>query len=303
LDFPAHFDGRRYFNPGGAPLRGLGSALKWMLRRRQDHSPPLERPRNVPVWTGREAAPTVTVVNHTTALLELRGVTILTDPIWSERCSPVSFAGPRRKRPPGIPFNKLPRIDVVLVTHNHYDHLDLPTLRRLRPKLFVAPVGVGRFLEGKGIGPVRELDWGASAPVNGGVVHATPAFHFSGRGVFDRDTTLWCSYMIDSADGLIFFGGDTGFGQHFSWIRERFGAPRAALLPIGAYKPRWFMSPVHMNPAEAAEAHRILGAQLSIAIHNGTFQLADEGIDQPRRELGDVAGFVVPWNGEPVTLA
>jgi len=246
----------------------------------------------------------VTLVNHSTVLLQQCGGNILTDPIWSDRCSPLKFAGPRRHRLPGVDFEHLPPIHTVLLSHNHYDHLDVPTLRRLaarRVSQFVAPLGLRQFLESQNIGPVHELDWGDSLAVRGATIHACPAFHFSGRGLFDRNRTLWSSYMIESDFGMSYFAADTAFGPHFAWIRERFGPPRVALLPIGAYEPRWFMSAVHMNPEDALEAHRILGAGTSIAIHHGTFQLADEAIDTPRRRLLKCAppeSFLVLDNGQ-----
>ena len=245
----------------------------------------------------------VTLVNHSTVLLQQPGCHILTDPIWAERCSPFSFVGPRRHRLPGVEFDRLPLIHTVLLSHNHYDHLDLSALRRLSARggaAFVVPLGLARFLESHGVAPVRELDWGESCAVPGATIHAVPAFHFSGRSPFDRDKTLWCGYMIESAFGHVYFAADTGFGPHFGWIRDRFGPPRAALLPIGAYEPGWFMSPVHMNPEEALEAHRILGARTSIAIHHGTFQLADEAVDEPARRLracGAPESFLILDNG------
>jgi len=244
------------------------------------------------------------MVNHATVLIQQAGSNILTDPIWSERCGPVSWIGPRRHRAPGVEFDHLPPIDTVLLSHNHYDHLDVPTLRRLSARggmTFVAPLGVARSLASRGIGPVRELDWGDSLGAPGATIHSVPAFHFSARGLLDRNRSLWCGYMIESNFGLIYFAADTAFGPHFGWIRERFGATRVALLPIGAYEPRWFMSPIHMNPEEAVEAHHILGASSSIAIHHGTFQLADEAIDTPRGQLLACAprsSFLVLDNGQ-----
>jgi len=250
----------------------------------------------------------VTLVNHATVLVQQPDCNILTDPIWSDRCGPVSFAGPRRHRLPGVEFDRLPAIHAVLVSHNHYDHLDLPTLRRMRARggtTFVAPLGVAPFLKSGGIAPVHELDWGESVAVSGASIHAVPAFHFSGRGLFDRNRTLWCGYIVESALGAVYFAGDTAFGPHFHWIRERFGPPRLALLPIGAYEPPWFMAPVHMNPEEAARAHHILGAATSIAIHHGTFQLADEALDAPRERLMACAphdSFLILDNGQSLLL-
>jgi L-ascorbate metabolism protein UlaG (beta-lactamase superfamily) len=175
-----------------------------------------------------------------------------------------------------------------LISHNHYDHLDLPTLRRLAARggsTFVTPARVARLLRAENIAPVRELDWGGSLPLGGTTIHSVPALHFSGRGLFDRNRTLWCGYVIEYRDQLVYFAGDTAFGPHFAAIRERFGSPRLAFLPIGAYEPRWFMSAVHMAPEEAVMAHGILGAATSVAIHHGTFQLTDEGLDTPKAQL------------------
>jgi L-ascorbate metabolism protein UlaG (beta-lactamase superfamily) len=161
--------------------------------------------------------------------------------------------------------------------------------------------GVARLLRSEHIGTVYELDWGESLQLAQTTIHSVPALHFSARGVFDRNRTLWCGYMIECRERLVYFAGDTAFGDHFAQIRARFGAPRLALLPIGAYEPRWFMSPVHMAPDEAVRAHAILGARTSIAIHHGTFQLADEGIDTPKKQLIACVGqasFVVLKNGQ-----
>jgi L-ascorbate metabolism protein UlaG (beta-lactamase superfamily) len=249
-----------------------------------------------------------TLVNHSTLLLQQRGSNILTDPIWSERASPVSWAGPRRLRQPGVGWESLPRIDTVLISHNHYDHLDLPTLRRLHARggaTFVVPSGVGRLLRSENIGPVHELDWGESLSLAGVTIHCVPALHFSSRTPFDRNRTLWCGYMLQMPERMVYFAADTAFGSHFAQIREKFGPPHVAFLPIGAYEPRWFMSPVHMGPDEAVNAHRILGAKTSVAIHHGTFQLADEAIDTPAQQLIRCAGdafFLILNNGQAATF-
>jgi L-ascorbate metabolism protein UlaG (beta-lactamase superfamily) len=216
----------------------------------------------------------------------------------------VSWAGPRRRRKQGVAWDDLPRIDVVLISHDHYDHLDLPTLRRLSARgesTFIVPIGVGRLLRSENIGPVHELDWGESLTLPAFTVHSVPAIHFSGRGISNRNETLWCGYVIEFGERKVYYAGDTAFGDHFATIRERFGPPNLALLPIGAYEPRWFMSPVHMGPDEAVKAHKILGASQSIAIHHGTFQLADEGLDTPGKLLRKCAGserFLILNNGQ-----
>jgi len=308
--FPRHFDGKKFFNPNGARVRGFADLLRWERTRKAERSPgfvaDVEPSRPPPRVEGREVR--VTLVNHSTVLLQHGGLNILTDPIWSERASPFQWIGPRRHRAPGVRWEDLPRIDIVLVSHNHYDHLDLPTLHRLAGGggcRFVVPTGVARPLRSERIGPVHELDWGEWVELAGTTIHCVPAMHFSARGIFDRDRTLWCGFAIDTEQGIVYFAGDTSFGDHFAQIRERFGAPRLALLPIGAYEPRWFMSPVHMGPDEAARTHEILGAGTSIAIHHGTFQLGDEAIDTPRRELANCApgeSFLALGNGESVTL-
>ena len=181
---------------------------------------------------------------------------ILTDPIWSERASPVSWAGPRRRRAPGIEFRNLPPIDLVLISHDHYDHLDLPTLRRLaalRSCAFVAPAGTASLLSSHGIAPLHVLDWGESFRSGDCAVHSVPAVHFSGRSIFGRNRSLWCGYVIESHGRMIYFAGDTAYGKHFAQIRDRLGAPHLALLPIGAYEPRWFMSPRAHGPRRSRE--------------------------------------------------
>jgi L-ascorbate metabolism protein UlaG (beta-lactamase superfamily) len=311
VPFPRHFDGKRFFNPDAPQAPGFLDALRWKLTSRPERCPGFVS--DVELTKPPSAVDSdqlrVTLINHATVLLQQSGSHILTDPVWSERASPLTWAGPRRRRSPGVRWEDLPRIDTVLLSHNHYDHLDLAALRRLAnggQSQFIAPAGVGRLLRSERIGPVHELDWGESLPIAGGVIHSVPALHFSARGIFDRNRTLWRGYVIEATNRMVYFAGDTAFGSHFAQIRERFGAPLLALLPIGAYEPRWFMSSVHMGPEDAVKAHRILGAETSIAIHHGTFQLADEGLDTPKRRLGECApgnSFVALDNGQSVTLA
>jgi L-ascorbate metabolism protein UlaG (beta-lactamase superfamily) len=308
--YPKHFDGKRFFNPAAPQARGLLDTLRWKLTSRPEPSPgsilDVEPSKPPSAVAGNELL--VTMINHSTLLLQQSGSHILTDPIWSQRASPLTWVGPCRHRAPGVRWADLPRVDTVLLSHNHYDHLDLATLRRLADRgqsQFIVPAGVGRLLRSRTIGPVQELDWGESLPLGRTTIHSVPALHFSSRGLFDRNRTLWCGYAIEAAGRLVYFAGDTAFGDHFAVIRERFGTPRLALLPIGAYGPRWFMSPVHMAPEDAVKAHRILGAQTSIAIHHGTFQLSDDGLDTPKKRLAECApgdSFLVLNNGQSATF-
>jgi L-ascorbate metabolism protein UlaG (beta-lactamase superfamily) len=304
---PRYFDGKRYFNPTAKQVRGFADLIRWQRSSRPEPSPKFveDVKPSTPPPRVEGGGLRITMVNHSTLLIQQRGINLLTDPIWSERASPLRWIGPKRHRRPGVAWDDLPEIDMVLISHNHYDHLDLPTLRLLEGRgkpAFLVPMGVGRLLRDERIGPVQEFDWGGRAAVGGCAVHCVPAQHFSGRRLFDRNATLWCGYVIECAGRTVYFAADTGFGEHFVWIREKFGAPDVALLPIGAYEPRWFMSPVHMAPAEAVQAHRILGARTSIAIHHGTFRLTDEALDTPKRALMEAAAgnpsFVVLGNGE-----
>jgi L-ascorbate metabolism protein UlaG (beta-lactamase superfamily) len=289
-EFPRHFDGKRFYNPNAPRVGGFRDLIRWKLSTRPERSPRFVSDVKQTIPLPRIEGPELraTFVNHSTVLLQQKNFNILTDPIWSERVSPFSWIGPRRHRIPGVSWQDLPPIDTVLLSHNHYDHLDLPTLRRLAARgnsTFIVPAGVAKLLRSKNIGPVQELDWGESHALPGFTIHSVPALHFSSRGLFDRNRTLWCGYMIECQGRLVYFAGDTAFGPHFAQIRKKFGSPHLALLPIGAYLPRWFMSPVHMDPEGAVKAHEILGAKTSIAIHHGTFQLADEALDAPKQEL------------------
>lgn len=230
-----------------------------------------------------------TFVNHATVLVQMNGVNVLTDPVWSERVSPFSWVGPKRWRPPGVRFEDLPQIDLVLLSHNHYDHLDLATLERLfrRGRPWIA-TGLGNqaLLSGNGIASATDLDWWESASGGGRVtVTCVPVQHFSGRGLSDRNRTLWCAFVVSGPSGDVYYAGDTGYGPHFRMIRERFPRLRLAILPIGAYQPEWFMGPVHLSPSDALRAHGELAAGTSLGVHYGTFELADDGQDEAPKEI------------------
>ncbi len=282
-----HFDGRYFFNPGGRAPRGLGALLRWQLGRQRGPWPEWIENRATPALPDslapRECA--ITFVNHASFLLQLPGLNVLTDPIWSERCSPVTWAGPRRVRAPGLAFERLPRIDVVLVSHNHYDHLDLATLRRLHAAqhpLIVTALGNRPFLARAGLDRVVELDWWQEhAPRPGVTITFTPAQHFAARSLGDRNETLWGGFVVRTAAGRLYFAGDSGYWNGFKEVGARLGPFDVSFLPIGAYEPRWFMEPVHCNPDEAIRIHREVRTRRSLAMHFGCFPLADDGFQQP----------------------
>ena len=309
-----HFDGVKFVSPGGPerfPEGGgaIGSFLKWQ---RESKRGPWRDYREEPYGAPppREVAPgamRVTFINHATTLIQLDGVNVITDPIYAERASPFDFVGPKRVRPPGVRFTDLPRIDAVVISHNHYDHLNLATLRRIAdtwPAVRVfAGLGTKAFLEGKGLTNVVELDWWDSRELGGITVKSVPNQHFSNRGLFDQDGTLWTAWVLEGRGGRAYFGGDTGYGPHFAAVHEKLGPMRLAVLPIGAYKPEWFMGPVHMSPKEAVQAALDLHATLAVPMHYGTFALADDGETEAVESLNAAlaaqpAPFVVLGFGE-----
>ena len=317
-----HCDGERFHNPpaGDAPVARSGprplSILRWRLGGTRSRWP--DRVVDPPPAGDPMAAPaagtlSLTFIGHASFLIRLGGLAILTDPMFSERCSPVGWAGPRRARPPGRTLAQLPPIDLVLVSHNHYDHLDLPSLRAIvardRPRI-VTPLGNRALLALAGAAAVTELDWWQQATVGDARVVATPARHFSARTPWDARRALWSGFMIEHPAGRVLFAGDSGDGPHWAAIADRLGHPDLALLPIGAYDPRRLMGAVHMDPEEAVGAHLALGARRSVGMHHGTFQLTDEPIDEPPARLAatltrrglDPGSFVTLGFGETRTF-
>lgn len=287
-----HFDGRRFFNPTLKP--DFVPSLRMLRRMLREPRTPWPRtientgvPRlDAPLGAGEVA---ITFIGHATFLIQIDGIAILTDPVWSDCAGPLNLFGPKRYRKPGVDFGALPKIDLVLLSHNHYDHFDKATLRRLQRTFaptIVFAAGDTRLVAPLGFGDMRELDWWEETSFAEKLkITFTPAQHSSARNLRDRHQSLWGGYMIESRGRRLYFSGDTGYCTHFSDIRSRLGAPDIALLPIGAYEPRWFMTPIHCNPSEAVRAHRDLGSKQSIGMHFGTFQLTTEAIDQPVIDL------------------
>jgi N-acyl-phosphatidylethanolamine-hydrolysing phospholipase D len=321
-----HRPGGGFRNPWvAAAAPAFGGLLKWLLVHRttrplpRDPDPAAFIRRMQPAFRSPRAPVdhlTATWVGHASVLLQLGGLNILTDPMWSPRASPVPFAGPWRWVPPAIAFDALPPIDLVLQSHNHYDHLDDRTVRRLalaHPEAaWLVPLGLASFVRHRGARRVTELDWWQEVDIGPVRAACTPAQHFSGRGFTDRGATLWCGWALAAAAQRmrVFFSGDTGLHPEFAGIAARYGPFALALLPIGAYEPRWFMRSIHMNPEESVEACRTLGARVMIPIHWGTFKLTDEAMDEPPararaawHEAGLPAdGYRQLAHGETVTL-
>ena len=254
----------------------------------------------------------ITWIGHATALIQIAELNVLTDPVFADTVSPLPGIGPKRAHPPGIAYADLPHIDVVLISHAHYDHLEAATIRALardHAPCFVAGLGLQAWLQDHGATWVTTLDWWQSGHVGALTVTATPAKHWSRRGVFDRNRVLWCGYVIACGGQHVYFAGDTGYdGALFAAIATRFPDLGCALLPIGAYEPRVFMAAQHMNPAEAVQAFEALAPEWAIAIHFGTFRLTDESREAPARDLAaalsatQAARFIVPVFGAPIDM-
>lgn len=286
--------------------------LRWVYERQRDGLPkppqtltPIVAPDMAFVAANQGAAqqPAITWIGHATMLVHIGGLTVLTDPIFSERASPVQFAGPKRYQPPGIALANLPHIDAVLLSHNHYDHLDTASVKALNaqaggPPLFIVPLGVKKWFAEQGITRVQQMDWWDTTTVKTAAgqvdVHFTPVQHWSARGLSDRRATLWGGYALLAKDFHLYFSGDTGYSQDFADTQKHFAAQQTealgggfdmALIAVGAYEPRWFMKDQHVNPEEAVQIHLDLKAKRSVGVHWGTFDLTDESLDQPPKDL------------------
>jgi N-acyl-phosphatidylethanolamine-hydrolysing phospholipase D len=286
--------------------------LRWQLARWRNGLPkapekltPVIAPdlKFVSANIGSTQEPAITWIGHATMLVQMGGLNLITDPVFSTRASPVQFAGPKRNQPPGMALKDLPRIDVVLISHNHYDHLDTTSVKALNqqaggPPLFIVPLGVKKWFASEGITNVQQMDWWDQHSVKTSAgeveVHFTPVQHWSARSVGDRRATLWGGYALFAKDFHAYFSGDTGYSQDFIDTQKHF-APRQtpalgggfdmALIAIGAYEPRWFMKEQHVNPEEAVQIHLDLKTKRSIGVHWGTFDLTDESLDQPPEDL------------------
>ena len=284
-----HFDGRRFHNLVRIRDHQIDDAihreLSIVLHRRGRWARWQETPTDTPPPRVGAGGLRVTFVNHATVLLQVDSLNVLVDPVWSDRVSPVGWAGPKRHRPPGIRFDDLPPIDVVLISHDHFDHMDLPTLRRLADRFhprIVTGLGNAEYLAKRGIAGAVDVDWWQELPLGRGVtVAGVPAQHWSARSLADKWRRLWLGFVLQTPSGAVYVAGDTGYAEFFDLIRTRYGPFRLAVLPIGPQRPRKAMAPRHMSASEAVRAAERVGAATSLAVHFGTFQQGDDGQDEP----------------------
>ena len=276
-----HFDGKQFFNPSGHNASGFKEVFKWQSDQKREKKPwtlvqnPSFGDKPTPSVSNGELR--VTYIGHSTVLIQMDGINILTDPVWYERTSPVQWAGPKRVKPAGIKMEDLPPIHLILQSHNHWDHLDIVNLPKIYARdkpLIVTSLGVSQFLKQHGMDNSVDLDWWDEYTLNnvgdteGLKITCIPAQHFSGRGIKDRNATLWSGFMISSkTSGNVYFAGDSGYATFFKQIGDKFGKIRLALIPIGAYKPEWFMGNIHCSPSEAVQIHHDVNAEKSLAIH------------------------------------
>lgn len=312
-----HYDGKHFSNNGKVLSKSLIDLLRFFLgNNKTEKWPEFVVNQKTPMLAPKEMINQcyITYINHMTHLIQLPKLNILSDPIFSKRASPFSFLGPKRVRDPGIPLDQLPSIDIVIISHNHYDHMDIPSLIKLSQlfnSLMIVPLGNAVYLNKHGIQSIIELDWWQSHQINETqTITLLPSIHWSKRGLFDENKALWGGYWISSANHKIYFSGDTAYGDIFKTIQQKMGSPDISILPIGSYAPRWFMQPQHMDPNEAVLASIDLQSRLSIASHHQTFRLSYEGFEEPLNELRrsmqlhNIAekDFLAPENGETVIL-
>lgn len=290
-----HFDGTRFFNPGGPGPKSIRSLVKWQFSERADAWPDaFASPfKDTPPASGPEGAVRLTLIGHASYLVQAEGLNILVDPVYADRAGPFALLGPKRVNPPGIEFGHLPRIDVLLITHNHYDHLDIDFIGRIfqrdKPRL-VTPLGNDAIVRGS-VEAIEALavDWNTTHRLSDRVeVDVVPTQHWSARGTRDRMHALWASFVIRTPSKVVYMIGDTGFGDGgtFRHVAARHRRIDLAALPIGAYEPQWFMRDQHQNPAEAVQAMELCGALSAVGHHWGTFKLTSEAVDAPRTALG-----------------
>lgn len=290
-----HFDGRVFFNPNGNPHSHFFDLLKWQMFEKKSKWPESfesEHSETVPSKAVNGDALEVTLIGHATFLIQVNGVNMLTDPVFSERVSPVSFAGPKRVNPPGVSIDDLPEIDVILLSHNHYDHLDILTLKKLVKRdnpMIITPLGNDTIIKDTIPAANTQIgDWGDLVKISNNIkIHFEPCHHWSARGMTDRSMALWAAFVIETADRKIYHIGDTGFhsGINYKAASDKHGRFDLAILPIGAYAPRWFMKAQHQNPSEAVEGFELCKADYALGHHWGTFQLTNEPIDEPKNGL------------------
>lgn len=313
-----HFDGSKFFNPGQPDiLKSLWQVAWWKLTGDAAKWPEWVENSKTPELATELSDDEVstTFINHATHLLQLKSLNILTDPVFSKRVSPVSWAGPKRVRAPGLSLEALPQVDVVVISHNHFDHMDAFSIGELAKRfdpVFIVPLANGELMKDFGAKKIIELDWWQTTEIGrtGTNITLVPAMHWSARGVFDRNRALWGGYVVRNQHMSLYFAGDTGYGGFFSDIQKNLGPMDLSIIPIGAYEPRWFMKEQHMNPQDAVQAHLDLNSKLSIGTHYGTFQLTDEAIDAPILTLQQVlkekeiepAKFRALDNGETLRL-
>lgn len=286
-----NFDGKKFFHSWPQAKKDFVALFKWLASRKPKKWPKKIDNNFRPLFSPdlSETDIELTFINHATVYIRHSGISFITDPHWGLRASPVSFAGPQRVCEAGAKIEELPALDFVFVSHNHYDHLDLPSLKRLNELYhpqFLIPVGDAALMKKAGITNFIELDWWDEVDIGHGCKAVyVPVKHWSARGLNDRNKSLWGGFVILSPTKRLFFAGDTGYCDIFRTLSDKFGEFSVSLLPIGAYEPRWFMRDSHMNPAEAVKAHIDLKTKFSMAIHFGLWQLTDEAIDQPEKDL------------------